>query len=58
MPEGVTAVLEEQVGRFRMTVVRAETTPESAERWSMRTNMLAMWLLAEWDCEQKERKSA
>ena len=48
----------EAVGRFRMTVARGESTPETDALWNQRANALARWLASEWHREQKERKTA
>ena len=48
----------EMVGRFRMSIVRGESTPASEELWNRRASALAQWLLAEWHREQEERKTA
>jgi hypothetical protein len=46
----------EHVGRFQMTVVRAEPTQESEERWTRRADALAQWLLEQWRQEQVARE--
>jgi hypothetical protein len=38
----------ERVGRFDMAVACAELSPEAAERWARRAEVLARWLLAAW----------
>jgi hypothetical protein len=48
----------EAVGRFRISVVRGELTPESGELWNGRASALARWLVAEWHRQQEERQSA
>ena len=42
----------ERVGRFEMTVVVGEPTPESEELWNGRASTLARWLVAEWHRER------
>jgi hypothetical protein len=44
----------EQVGKFEMTLVCAESSPEAAERWARRAEALAAWLLSEWQREHPE----
>ena len=44
----------EQVGKFEMTSVCAEPSPEAAERWALRAEALRAWLLAEWEREHPE----
>lgn len=43
----------ERVGRFDMSVIRAELSPEAAERWARRAEVLARWLLAAWEKERQ-----
>jgi hypothetical protein len=44
----------ERVGGFTMIVEVAEPSPEGAERWAQRAEMLAQWLAAEWQHERQE----
>jgi hypothetical protein len=37
-----------------MVVVCAEPSPEAAARWARRAEMLAGWLLSEWQHERQE----
>ncbi|MFO8013923.1 MAG: hypothetical protein R6X20_11540 [Phycisphaerae bacterium] len=41
----------EHVGRFGLSVAKADPTPETAATWSRRAEALAAWLLAEWKRE-------
>ena len=43
----------EAVGRFRMSIVREESTPASDELWNGRADALARWLVAEWMRERE-----
>ena len=42
-----------RVGRFDMSVACAELSPEAAERWARRAEVLARWLMAEWERERQ-----
>jgi len=42
-----------QVGRFDMAVACAELSPEAAQRWASRAEILAGWLLALWRQERQ-----
>jgi hypothetical protein len=53
-----TATTEtEQIGRFRISVVRGEPTPESEELWNGRADALARWLIAQWQLRQVTAES-
>jgi hypothetical protein len=56
-PDQIATADGEQVGRFKMAVVRGEMTSESEEKWATRSDALARWLVAEWHREQDERRS-
>jgi hypothetical protein len=43
----------ERVGQFEFSVEAAPPTPESEARWQQRAEILANWLISEWDHEQK-----
>jgi len=43
----------ERVGRFDMAVACAELSPEAAQRWASRAEILAGWLLAMWRRERQ-----
>ena len=47
----------ECVGRLTMTVETAKPSPEAAERWARRGEVLAAWLLGEWLRERQETRS-
>lgn len=44
----------ERVGQIALTVVAAPPTPETEDRRKQRVDVLAAWLLAEWQREQRE----
>lgn len=44
----------ERVGQIEMTVAAAPPTPESEQRWQRRAEILANWLLSEWDRQQRQ----
>ena len=44
----------ETVARMAMAIAPAESSPEAAERWARRAEILAQWLLAMWRREQAE----
>ncbi len=43
----------ERVGPIEMTVVAAPPTREADDRWQERAEVLANWLLAEWQRESQ-----
>lgn len=43
----------ERVGHFDLTVACAGPSPEAAERWARRGEVLARWLVAEWEREHQ-----
>jgi len=49
---------EEHVGKFAMRVVLATPGAEASQRWAQRAEMLAQWLVAEWQHEPQERGCA
>ena len=51
----VEAPQGEVVGRFRMSVIRGESTPASDELWNSRADALAQWLIAQ---RQRRRVTA
>ena len=44
----------ESVGPLEIRIQIAEATAERAERWAKRAEALAVWLVAEWQCEQRK----
>jgi hypothetical protein len=44
----------ETIGQFQMAIEFAELSPEAAARWARRAEMLAGWLLSEWQHERQE----
>jgi len=44
-----------RVGKIEFHVVAGERTREVEERWSRRSEVIAAWLLAEWEREQRRR---
>jgi hypothetical protein len=44
----------ETIGQFQMAIEFTEPSPEAAARWSRRAEMLAQWLMAEWQHEHQE----
>lgn len=44
----------ERVGPREPRVEVAEATAEAARRWDQRAEVLAAWLLAEWEREQRK----
>ena len=44
----------QRVGQFDLAVVCADPSPEAAARWARRAEMLAGWLLSEWQRERQE----
>ena len=45
----------EHVGLFEMGVTVAEASDKSADRWTQRAQILATWLAAEWQREQRAK---
>ena len=43
-----------QVGKFTFTVVADQSTPEAQERWDRRSEVIANWLMAQWEREQRQ----
>lgn len=43
----------EVVGGNAMSVAIAPSSPDAAERWNQRPEVLAQWLLREWQREQR-----
>jgi hypothetical protein len=43
----------ERVGQIEMIVAAAPPTPEAEQRWQQRAEVLANWLLAEWQRESQ-----
>lgn len=43
----------ERVGPLEMRIEVAESTPESEQRWQQRAEILANWLLSEWQRESQ-----
>jgi len=41
----------ERVGQFDLAVVD-DSSPEAAERWTRRAEVVAQWLIAEWQAAQ------
>ena len=47
------ALQTERVGQFDLAVACAGPSPEAAERWARRGEVLARWLLGEWEREHQ-----
>jgi len=43
----------ERIGPLEIRVEVAEQTLEAEQRWQQRAEILANWLLSEWECERK-----
>lgn len=43
----------ERVGPLEMRVEVSDPTPESEQRWRLRAEILASWLLSEWQRESR-----
>ena len=56
MPDQASTATEgaEQVGRFRISVVRGEPMPETDALWQGRAIVLARWLVSEWKRERED----
>lgn len=46
------ALQTERVGQFDLAVVFDDSSPEAAERWTRRAEVVAQWLIAEWQAAQ------
>ncbi|HUT58109.1 MAG TPA: hypothetical protein VNA25_09705 [Phycisphaerae bacterium] len=42
----------QHVGRFAMRMALADPSPEAAERWSRRAEVVAQWPIVEWQAAQ------
>lgn len=42
----------EVVGGYAMSVAIAPSSPDAAQRWNQRAEVLAQWLLSEWQRKQ------
>lgn len=58
MEDPLSTAQTEQVGHFTMAICHAQASPEAQERWSRRSEILAQWLLAEWQRDEEGRKCA
>lgn len=47
----------ESVGPFRMRVTVGAQTPDSADRWNRRVEVLAAWLMSQWREEMGKEAS-
>lgn len=43
----------EVVGGYALSVAIAPSSPDAAQRWNRRAEVLAQWLLSEWQREQR-----
>ena len=59
MQEGMQDEFEcgipERIGNITMSVRTSRRTPENQEKWDRRSEVLAAWLLAQWEREQLRR---
>jgi hypothetical protein len=44
----------ETIGQVQLAIAFADPSPEAAARWARRAEMLAGWLLSEWQRERQE----
>jgi hypothetical protein len=44
----------ETIGQIQMAIAFADPSPEAAARWAQRAEMLAGWLLSEWQHGRRE----
>ncbi len=58
MAEQDEPIITEKVAGYTMTVRYEEPSPEAKERWERRSEVLAAWLLDQWNREQAAKHDA